>query len=119
MVNWYWKHKLGEIHYYDNEHKQHWKLELFGGNMTCAFIYRFKDENGKKMYNFFGFFSDLKHAERVLKDDKDFLKNMAFGNHTLRKVKLCVTSKTYKFSNKEMLKLAKMLTEHKYKVELY
>ena len=118
-VNWTWKHKLGEIHYYDEEHKQHWKLDLYGGNMMCCFIYHFKNEKNEKMYNFFGFFNDIEHAERVLKDDKDFFKSMALGKHILRKIKLCVSSKDYKYSNKEMLKLANLLVNNGYKVELY
>ena len=61
-VNWYWKHKVGEVIYRDLDHKQTWKLEMFGGNMMCAFICRFKkvnEETGKKdgYYNFFTFLS--------------------------------------------------------------
>lgn len=118
-VNWYWKHKVGELVYRDMQHNQTWKLEMYGGNMMCAFIYRFKDEKGNKMYNFFCFFNDIEHARRCLKDDKDFLNNLAYGNHKLKKVRLCISSKEYKYSNKEMLQLAKLLADNGYKVEVY
>lgn len=123
-VNWYWKHKVGEVHYYDTQHKQHWKLQMFGGNMMCAFIYRYKkinEETGKKegWYNFFIWLNDIEHAKRMLKNDKDAFKGLPIGKHILRKFRLCVTSKEYTYSNKEMLQLAKLLAHYGYKVELY
>ena len=92
--------------------------------MMCAFIYRYTDkdeETGKraKFYNFFTWFNDIEHAERIFKRDKDYIKNLPCGHHKLRKIKLCVSSKTYTYSNKEMLKLAKLLAQNGYKVELY
>lgn len=119
-VNWYWKHKVGEVLFKDIEHGQNWKLEMFGGNMMCCFIYRYrKEENGKmeKYYNFFTWFNDIDHAKRVLKDT--YLEDLAFGEHKVRKVRLCVSSKEYPESNKEMLKLAKILAQMGYKVEVY
>ena len=121
-VNWYWKHKVGEIVYRDLNHKQTWKLEMFGGNMMCAFINRYKvvnDVNGQKeiFYNFFCFFNDKKHAKRVLKDSR--LEDFPMGNHKVIKVRLCITSKDYTYSNSEMVWLAKVLAKMGYRVEVY
>lgn len=122
-VNWYWKHKKGEIIYKDIKHNVKWKLELFGGNMMCAFIYRYKQKNeetGKieKWHNFFTWFNDLKHAKKCLKDTT--LEEFAFGEHKVVKVRLLVTSKEYsRFENTEMLKLAQIFAKMGYKVELY
>lgn len=120
-VNWYWKSKRGEIIFKDMEHKQNWKLQMFGGNMMCAFIYRYKKLNEEtqkyeKWYTFFSFFNDIKHAKRCLKDTR--LEELPLGNHKVLRVRLNVTS-TNKYANNEMLKLAKILANMKYKVELY
>lgn len=122
-VNWYWKHKKGEIVYKDLRTNQKWKLELFGGNMMCAIIHRYKkvnEETGKKenWYNFFTWLNDIKHARRCFKDTK--LEDLALGKHKVLKVKLLVTNKEYSaFENNEMLQLAKILAQKGYKVELY
>ena len=121
-VNWYWKHKVGEIIFRDVNHKKTWKLEMFGGNVMCAFIYRYKavdEETGKKegYYNFFCFFNDKGHAKRVLKDTK--LEEFAVGEHKVVKVRLCITSKEYTYSNAEMVWLAKEFAKKGYKVEVY
>ena len=121
-VNWKWKHKLGEIIYLDENHNQKWKLEMFGGNMLCAFIYRYKQldkETGKKekYYTFFNFFYDLKNAKKMMKNIR--LEDFVVGNHKVKKVRLCVSSKEYKYSNREMLALGKLFAEMGYKVELY
>ena len=123
-VNWYWKQKVGEIHYYDTEHKKHWKLELFSGNMMFAMIYRYtkvNEQTGKreKWHNFFLWFDDIDHLKRVLKDDKDFFKTLPSGQHILRKFRLCIYRKYYTWLNKDMLKVADVLVKHGYKVELY
>lgn len=123
-VNWYWKHKLGEVIYKAVSENATWKLDIYGGNMMCCFIYNFKQQDEqtgemKKMYRFFIWFNDLEHAKRVLKDNKDFFKDLVQGNHKVKKFKLCVTSREYKHSNNEMLKFAKLLTEYGYRVELY
>lgn len=122
MVNWYWKHKVGEVVYIDLEHKQRFKVEMFGGNCMCVFIYRYtttNKETGKreKRYNFINFLSDMKHAKKCFEDTR--LEDLLLGDFKVSKVRLCVSSKEYKYSNQEMLKLAKMLVEMKYKVELY
>lgn len=122
-VNWYWKHKLGEILYKDTEHNKTWKLEMFGGNMMCAFIYRYtkvNEETGKreKWYNFFTFFNDWAHAKRCLKDTR--LEDLALGKHKVLKVKILVHNKQYsKLDNSEMQKLAILLSKMGYKVEIY
>ena len=121
-VNWYWKHKVGEVIYRDLDHKQTWKLEMFGGNMMCAFICRFKkvnEETGKKegYYNFFTFLNDKKHAKRCFADTR--LEDLPFGNHKVIKVRLCITSKEYTYSNEEMVWLAKLFAKMGYRVEVY
>ena len=121
-VNWYWKHKVGEVVYFDLEHKQSFKVEMFGCNMMSAFIYRYtttNKETGKreKRYNFISFLNDIKHAKRCLEDTR--LEDLLLGDFKVKKVRLCVSSKDYKYSNQEMLKFGKLLVEHGYKVELY
>ena len=122
MVNWYWKHKVGEVVYFDLEHKQSFKVEMFGGNMMSAFIYRFtttNKETGKreKRYNFISFLNDMKHAKKCFEDTR--LEDLLLGDFKVKKVRLCVSSSEYKYSNQEMLKLGQLLAKMKYKVELY
>ena len=120
-VRWEWKAKVGEINYKRicPEHKEQegrWKLEMFsGGNCMCAFIRRYT-QNGEKVYDFFSFFDDLKHAKRCLEDFR--LEQMAFGEHKVINVKLKVTGPNA-YSNREMLQLGKILASMKYKVILY
>lgn len=121
-VNWYWKHKVGEIVYFDTTHKQKFKVEMFGGNCMCAIIYRFTKKNeqtGKreKRYEFISFLDDMKHAKKCIEDTR--LEDLLFGDFKVKKVRLCVSSKEYKYSNQEMLKLGQLLATMKYKVELY
>ena len=120
-VNWYWKCKVGEIVYKDLDEKKTWKLQMFGGNVTCAFIYRYKKLNeetkkNEKYYTFFTFFNDLEHAKRCLKDTK--LEDLPLGHHKVMKIRIRVKSDN-KYKDAEMLKIAKLLVEHNYKVELY
>lgn len=121
-VNWYWKNKIGEISYYDLRQKTTFKVNIYAGNCMAVFIYNFKklnEETGKaeKYYTFINFFNDLEHAKRVLKEYR--LENFLAGDFLVKKVKLCITQKNRPLSNKEMLKLAEILTKMKYKVELY
>ena len=121
-VNWYWKHKVGEVYYFDLEKKKTYKVEMFGGNMMSAFIYRFtttNKETGKreKRYEFISFLNDMKHAKRCLSDTR--LEDLLLGDFKVKKVRLCVSSSEYKYSNQEMLKLGQLLAKMKYKVELY
>lgn len=123
-VNWYWKHKVGEVIYYDQKQKKYWKLQMFGGNMMCAFIYRYRKENEEthkleKWYNFFIWLNDIDHAKRMLEKDKDCFRDLAIGKHKLVKFRLCISSKEYAYSSKEMMKFAKLLTHYGYKVEVY
>lgn len=122
MVNWYWKHKVGEVYYFDNKSKKTFKVEMFGGNMMSAFIYRFttkSKETGKreKRYEFISFLNDMKHAKRCFSDTR--LEDLLLGDFKVKKVRLCVSSKEYKYSNQEMLKLGQLLACMGYKVELY
>ena len=122
MVNWYWKHKVGEIYYYSTKEKKTYKVEMFGGNMMSAFIYRYTATNkdtGKreKRYEFISFFNDIKHAKRCFADTR--LEDLLLGDFIVKKVRLCVSSEDYKYSNNEMLKLGQLLAKMKYKVELY
>lgn len=123
-VNWYWKHKVGEVILKTTHDNKRFKLEMFGGNVMCAFIYRYTQINEQtkkkeKWHNFFFFLDDIKHAKTILQSDKDAFKNLTAQPSKTIKFRLCVTSKEYKYSNQEMLKFAKLLTEYGYKVELY
>lgn len=121
-VDWRWKSVRGYIHYYDNRNKKHFVLGMYGGNCTCAIIYRYREKNketGKieKYYNFISFINDIEHLKRMLKSDKDMYRNLLIGKPTFRKFELYVTSDN-KWANKEMLQVAKILAEYGYKVEL-
>lgn len=125
-VNWSWKHKVGEIHYYDKKQKQHFKLNLYTGNMMCCILYEYKEKDEKtnevkEMYNFITWFNDTAHARRCLKKDKDFFKNLLIGKPKLRKIRLCIFDKNDRddYSAKEMMRFARLLVEYGYKVEVY
>lgn len=114
-VNWLWKDKLGEIIY--KREKDTFKLQMFGGNMMCCFIYRCKNENNEKMYNFFLWYNDIEHAKRLHKDTR--LEDFILGdNIKVVKVRININSGN-KYSDKEMLQLAKLYADMGYKVELY
>lgn len=123
-VNWLWKAKKGEIIYKDTNKNQTWKLEIFGGNMMCCFIYRFlkfneETKKNEKWYNFFHWYNDLKHARRCFKDKKEKpLESFALGNHKVVKVKLFIENEWHTTEINEWLHFAKLLTEYGYKVEL-
>lgn len=121
-VNWYWKHKVGEVYYFDNKSKKTFKVEMFGGNMMSAFIYRFTTTNKEtrkreKRYEFISFLNDMKHAKKCFEDTR--LEDLLLGDFKVKKVRLCVSSSEYRYSNQEMLKLGQLLAKMKYKVELY
>lgn len=125
-VKWNWKHKVGEVHYFDTRHKQHFKLNMYTGNMMCCFLYEFKEEDEathetKDMYNFITWFNDVAHAKRCLKSDKDFFKNLLLGNPKFRKFRLRIhdAKDANDYSCKEMMRFAKLLVSYGYKVEVY
>lgn len=108
-VNWSWKHKMGEVviaQMHQNEVIK-FKMNIYEANCLCAVIYEFENEEGKKQYQFYSFFSDLEHLKRCLKDG--ILTN---GADKWLKVKL----NTF---YKDSLKIAKELSKAKIKVELY
>ena len=123
MVNWYWKHKVGEVVYFETTKKKTYKVEMFsGGNCMSALIYRYSITNkdtGKreKRYEFISFLDDMKHAKKCFEDTR--LEDLLLGDFKVKKVRLCVSSKEYKYSNDEMLKLGRLLAVKGYKVELY
>lgn len=120
-VDVYWKRKLGEVVYFDKENKRSWKLEMFAGNVMCAFVYRYgeKDEKTgkrKKWSSLFMFFNDLAHAKRCMSDFE--LDKLPCGTHVVRKIRLCIQG-GYPCDNKSANELAKLFVAKGYKVELY
>lgn len=47
---------------------EHYTMHAVWANCLCAFIYKYKNEKGEKMYRFdYSFFNDLSHARRCFK----------------------------------------------------
>lgn len=117
-VTWEWKHKRGEILLKTEETKKSFKLGIYGGNCLGAIIYRYKNEQGEKYYNFISFINDVEHARRMLKKDKDIFNKLTMPQAKVKCFKLCVSSSN-KWENKEALKLGELLAKNGYKVILY
>ena len=64
-VNWSWKHKMGVITCYNKRTNSKYKVNIYGANCLGALIQEFK-ENGKDMYDFWGFWNDEKHLKNCL-----------------------------------------------------
>ena len=122
-VYYYWNRKRGEIIMKEEETGKRYKLGLFGGNTLFSIIYRYRKVNEKTgkltgYHNFILWFDDEKQLKRVLEDDKNFFNEMIASKSKVLKFKLNITSKN-EYANKEMLKVANILTRSGYKVELY
>ena len=66
-LNWKWDEKCGEaIMKYDlNGEEKEYVLDLYQGNAYMIFIANY-EENGKQMYNVWGFWVDKDHAKNCL-----------------------------------------------------
>lgn len=122
-VNWSWKHKVGEIHYYNNRKKEHFKLNLYTGNMMFCALYEWEEEEPSThtkstFYDFWTWFNDLAHLRKVLKNDKDYFRHLAMDS-TLRKIRLKVSTKDDSYCTNEALRCAQLLARYGYKVEVY
>lgn len=124
-VNWSWKHKRGEIHYYAKCQKQHFKLNLYGGNMMFCILYVYKQMNQEtnkleKWYNFITWFNDITHLKKCLSENQNFFNKLLVGhkNKIIRKFKLKINTNN-DYEDNEMLKVAKILVKYGYKVELF
>ena len=125
-INWYWKSKVGEIHYLDKTNHQHWKLDLYTGNMCFCIIYHYKQVNEEtneteRLYNFFGWFDDIKHFKRVVKKGNNWLEELPLGNHKLRKIRFMISNTKHvsPYTLNEIVRIARYLVKIGYKVELY
>lgn len=110
-VNWLWKDKMGSIQWKTLNGKKV-TVTVYQGNCLCVMIRTFR-ENGRSLYDFFGFFNDESHLKRCVglaKDHNSELNNL-YKNEWL-KWKL----NTY---YKQSFTLAKHLTKAGFKVELY
>ena len=109
-VNWQWKKQMGTIKC--NDRNQNYTLNVYKGNCLCVMTYNYK-QDGKKLYDFAGFFNDEEHLKICIGLKKD--SGGEFYNlykDTWKKWKL----NTY---YKESFTLAKWLTKAGFKVELY
>lgn len=107
-VNWDWNYKKGEI---TLKRKGNFKINIYCGNCSGALIYDFKDENGKEMYQFYGFWNDLKHLKNCLGLSGAHKGDNIYKDE-FKKVKLNVYYS-------ECLKMAELFTQAGIKVELY
>lgn len=63
-VNWNWNMKKG--YYIINEKGKDFKVNIYSGNCLGALIYESVNENGKEVYEFYGFWNDEKHLDNCL-----------------------------------------------------
>ena len=128
-VNWSWKDKMGEIDLVQKSHEdgteRHFTLNLYKANCICAILYEYKNEKGKDMYQFEGFFNDIHHLKRCIGLEASYE-----YNYELKK-RVKVVENLY---NKEdsywnliklniaypyMLKMGELLAKAGFRVELY
>ena len=51
-------------------HNKVFNIKIHSANCLCAFIYHYKDDNGKKWVNLFSFLHDEKHINNIMKNSK-------------------------------------------------
>ena len=67
-LHWDWQEMCGEItvvQMHEGEEDREFKLGLYTGNACLIMLHEYK-ENGRDMYNLFGFFSDKAHMKDCL-----------------------------------------------------
>lgn len=119
-VNWDWNAKKGEVIWkgVKKNPKVGVKLKwnIYHANCLCAIIREFK-EDGKDMYQFITWFSDIEHLKNVLGLTKKYKDNI-FKDYLhkdywkLEKVRLDI-------SYDDSIKMAKYIAQSGIKVELY
>lgn len=108
-VNWNWNKKIG-VATMQNLKGEKYKLNIYEANCLGALIYEFKDTNGKPMYQFYGFWNDIKHLKNCLGLSREYKDNLYKGE--MLKIKL---NSFYKDS----IKMAGLFAKANIKVELY
>jgi hypothetical protein len=108
-VNWNWNKKIGVATMLNHDGKKN-KLNIYEANCLGALIYEFKDENGKAMYQFYGFWNDIKHLKNCLGLSREYKNNLYKG--VMLKIKL----NTF---YKDSVKMAGLFAKANIKVELY
>lgn len=108
-VNWNWNKKIGVATMLNHDGKKY-KLNIYEANCLGALIYEFKDENGKAMYQFYGFWNDIKHLKNCLGLSREYKDNLYKG--VMLKIKL----NTF---YKDCIKIATYFAKANIKVELY
>ena len=100
-LNWKWNENCGKItvkETYEGEPEREYEVTLYKGNAFLIMLYEYS-ENGKEMYNLFGFFADKEHAKNCLGlnpkkgyDDNMYnRKYIRFTKVQLNKSKYCYT----------------------------
>lgn len=83
---------------------EYYTMHAVWANCLCAFVYKYKNEKGERMYKFnYNFFVDAAHARRCLKD--------GWGEN--------IVSARFNIATKEGLQLAKLFIEGGIKVTPY
>ncbi len=108
-VNWNWKQKMGVATMLHSNGSKY-KLNLYQGNCLGVLIYDFKSEDGKNMYQFYGFWNDAQHLKNCLGLSKQYKDNLYKGK--MLKIRL----NTF---YKENIQIAKLFAKANIKVELY
>ena len=68
-VNWDWKDKIGTIEW--TEYGRDYVINVYKGNCLCVFTHNYA-EDGKKLYDFYGFMNDVEHLKRCIGLAKDY-----------------------------------------------
>jgi hypothetical protein len=118
-VNWDWKDKKGEVVWKptEDQNKPPFKWNIYEANCLGCCLYEYTDEEGKEMYQFECFFSDVHHLKKILGLEKcyDGKKNDMFkewyGDYEIDYIKLDIN-----FDND---KLIKYFAEAGYEVRIY
>lgn len=73
-VNWNWNYKKGCLicERVIEGKKVTFKVNIYEGNCLGALIYDYKDESGKDMYNFWGFWNNIEHLRSCLGISKKY-----------------------------------------------
>ena len=68
MVRVNYKIKYGEIKVRQASDNRETKVAIHWANALCAFVYHYKDDEGKKMVQLISFFADEQHIKNCMKN---------------------------------------------------
>ena len=102
-ITWQWADKVGEAEIYNYDKVV--TYNLYKGNAFLIFLYEY-EENGKEMYSMHNFFTDERHAKRMLgidKQDKSTYGDNCFATPNYRLQKIRLNAKKYGLADTKKL----------------